>query len=573
MINLRAQKSVLLVFVLLLIILTFSAQAADRKPNDVLLSTMQGELDRATAELGKLNPAPYFLSYQVQDETIAVAAGGEGALLSSLRTRRRAVDVITHVGTPALDNTHENSRPSAIHTGSLATDDDPNAIARELWRLTYQGYRNASNAYLNVKTQTAVNAKEEDTSDDFSQEKPQVHLDYSAPPPLPNQLQLESLVRKYSARFRNYPFVYVSAVLISAENSQTHQVNNEGTRLVYPGQFVRLAIQAQTRADDGMDLMRVDTFQADSLSNLPGEAEIFPKIDKMAADLKALRGAPVAEPFDGPALLSGRSAAVFFHEVLGHRLEGQRQRGEGEGRTFAKKIGVKVLPDFLTVSDNPTLRKLNTVDLSGWYEYDDEGVPAQAVDLIKNGVLTNYLMARMPIEGFAHSNGHGRSQAGMIPVGRQGNLIVTSSRSMSDLELRRNFIEEIKKKSKPYGLYFEDIEGGFTMTQSGLPQAFQVLPVMVWKVFADGRPDELVRGVDIVGTPLTAMNGILMTGDKAAVFDGICGAESGAVPVAAVAPAMLFSEIEVQKRGHSLNRPPILPPPDVTSSAGKGGQQ
>jgi predicted Zn-dependent protease len=201
-------------------------------------------------------------------------------------------------------------------------------------------------------------------------------------------------------------------------------------------------------------------------------------------------------------------------------------------------------------------------------------VPAQAVDLIKNGVLTNYLMARMPIEGFLHSNGHGRSQSGMIPVGRQGNLIVTSSHSVSDRELRQRFIEEIKKKSKPYGLYFEDIEGGFTLTQSQLPQAFQVLPVMVWKVFADGRPDELVRGVDIVGTPLTAMNGILMTGDKAAVFDGICGAESGAVPVAAVAPAMLFSEIEVQKRGHSLNRPPILPPPDATvSSGGKGGQQ
>ena len=572
MIKLRPYNSVLVLF-LSLLTPTFSAQAADKKPaGDALLSTMQRELDRAKTELGKLNPAPYFLSYQVQDETVGVAVGGDGALLSSVRARRRAVDVVTHVGTPALDNTHENSRPSAIHAGSLATDDDPNAIARELWRLTYQGYRNAAKAYLNVKTQTAVNAKEEDTSADFSQEKPQVHLDYTPPALLPNQAQLESLVRQYSGHFRSFPFVYSSAVLISIQSNRTHQINTEGTRLVYPAQLVRLAIQAQTRADDGMDLIRVETFQADSLGNLPGEAEIVSKIDKMAADLKALRGAPVAEPFDGPALLSGRSAAVFFHEVLGHRLEGQRQRGEGEGRTFAKKIGEKVLPEFLTVSDNPTLRKLGPVDLSGWYEYDDEGVPAQAVDLIKNGVLTNYLMARMPIEGFSHSNGHGRSQAGMIPVGRQGNLIVTSSHSLSDAELRQRFIEEIKKKSKPYGLYFEDIEGGFTLTQSRLPQAFQVLPVMVWKVYADGRPDELVRGVDIVGTPLTAMNGILMTGDKPAVFDGVCGAESGAVPVAAVAPAMLFSEIEVQKRGHSLSRPPILPPPDVSTS-GKGGQQ
>lgn len=567
MINLR----VYLLPLLLLTTLAPSTKTAD-KPKDVVMDTMQRELDRATTELGKLSPAPYFLSYDVQDESYSIAAGADGALLTSLQTRRRAVDVITHVGSPALDNTHEASRPSAIHSGSLATDDDPNAIARELWRLTYLGYRNAAKAYLNVKTRTAVNAKEEDTSADFSQEKPQVHLDYATPAALPTQAQLESLVRKYSARFRNYPYVYTSAVLISAQNGRTHQINNEGTRLVYPSQLVRMAIQAQTRADDGMDLIRVETFQGESLANLPGEAEIAARIDKMAADLKALRAAPVAEPFDGPALLSGRSAAVFFHEVLGHRLEGQRQRGEGEGRTFAKKIGEKVLPDFLTVLDNPTLHALNGVDLSGWYQYDDEGVPAESVDLIKNGVLQNYLMARMPIEGFAHSNGHGRSQVGMIPVGRQGNLIVSSSHTVSDAELRQKFIEEIKKKSKPYGLYFEDIEGGFTLTQSSLPQAFQILPVMVWKVYADGRPDELVRGVDIVGTPLTAMNGILLTGDKAAVFDGICGAESGAVPVAAVAPAMLFSEIEVQKRGHSLTRPPILPPPSSAVS-GKGGQQ
>jgi predicted Zn-dependent protease len=558
-------------------------QAADAKPagakseskqKDILLTTMQQELQRATTELGKVTPSPYFLSYEVQDQSYAVAFGEQGTLVSSLRARRRTADVITHVGTAALDNTHESSRTSAIHSGELATDDDPNAIARELWRLTYQGYRNAAKSFLNVKTQTTVNAKEEDTSADFSEEKPQVHLDYTSPVQLEDQAKLEALVRKYSGRFRNYPYIYQSAVIISSTNGQTHLVNNEGTRLVYPHQLVRLAIQAVTRADDGMELMRVETFQADSLAQLPGEAEIDAKIEKMAADIKALRTAALAEPYDGPALLSGRAAAVFFHEVLGHRLEGQRQRGEDEGRTFAKKIGEKVLPDFLTVADDPTVRTMGGVDLSGSYDYDNEGMPAQRVDLIKNGVLSNYLMARMPIEGFAHSNGHGRAQAGYMPVGRQGNLIVTSTQKGTDAELRQRLIEEVKKRNKPYGLYFEDIEGGFTLTQAGTPQAFQVLPVMVWRVYADGRPDELVRGVDIVGTPLTAMDGIVMTGDRPAVFDGVCGAESGGVPVAAVAPAMLFSEIEVQKRGHALDRPPLLPPPDLTATnVGKGGEQ
>jgi len=558
--------------VLLLFSLFCAPATAQNKPNDILLAAMQQELQRAKTELGKVTPAPYFLSYEVQDQNYAMVVASDGGLVTSLRTRRRSVDVITHVGSPALDNTHEESRTSAIQSGALATDDDPDAISRELWRLTYQGYRDAAKAYLNVKTKTAVNAKEEDTSPDFSLEKPEVHLDYRAPASQAEQVKLEELARKYSEQFRKYPLIYKSVVLLTSNVGQTRLVNSEGSRLVYPNQLVRLAILAETRAEDGMELMRVETFQADTLAKIPPEAEISAKVEKIAKDIYALRSAPLAEPYDGPALLSGRAAAVFFHEVLGHRLEGQRQRGEHEGRTFAKKIGERVLPEFLTVFDDPTQRALGGTDLSGWYEFDNEGVPAQRVDLVKNGVLTNYLMARMPIDGVSHSNGHGRAQAGFVPVGRQGNLIVSSTRTATDPELRQRLLEEIKKKGKPYGLYFEDIEGGFTLTESRAPQLFQILPVMVWRVYADGRPDELVRGVDIVGTPLTAMGGILLTGEKTAVFDGVCGAESGGVPVAAAAPAMLFSEIEVQKRGHSLTRPPILPPPDAAASQPQGGR-
>jgi len=253
---------------------------------------------------------------------------------------------------------------------------------------------------------------------------------------------------------------------------------------------------------------------------------------------------------------------VFFHEVLGHRLEGHRQRGENEGQTFTKKVNQQVLPEFLSVTDDPTLRTLNGVDLSGWYEFDDEGMPASRVEVIKDGVLKNFLMSRIPVRDFASSNGHGRSHSGLMPTGRQGNLIVTSTRTANDADLRKKLIHEIKKQGKPYGLYFTDIQGGFTLTQRSLPQAFEVLPVMVWRVYPDGRPDELVRGVDIVGTPLAALSRIELTGDKIEVFNGICGAESGSIPVSAAAPAMLFSEIEVQKRASSLTRPPTLPKPE-----------
>jgi len=530
---------------------------------DPLLSTMQAEMQRAQGSLGKLDPAPYFLSYSVYDESIVLAIGSQGSLVNSTAARRPAVDVSMRIGAPALDNAHAENRASARTSGSLPLEDDRNAIAHELWRLTYEEYRKASKAYLNVKTNTQVHAQEEDTSPDFSEEKPPTHVDYKDVAPTPDQRAMENFAREYSARFRNYPYIYSSMVMITAQKTRFHFLSTEGNHVVAPNAFIRVAIEAETRAEDGMELMRVETFQAESLSHLPPESEIAARVEKVATDLKALREAPLAEPFDGPALLSGRAAGVFFHEVLGHRLEGHRQRGEQEGQTFTKKVGQSVLPEFLSVVDDPTQRQMNGMDLGGWYEFDDEGMPATRVEVIKDGILKNFLMSRMPIKNFANSNGHGRSQPGLMPTGRQGNLIVTSSRTVKDSELRQKLIDEVKKQSKPYGLYFEDIQGGFTLTQRAMPQAFQVLPVLVWRVYADGRPDELVRGIDIVGTPLAALNRILLTGEKTEIFNGMCGAESGQVPVAAAAPAMLFSEIEVQKRAHSLNRPPILPAPSA----------
>jgi predicted Zn-dependent protease len=475
--------------------------------------------------------------------------------------------VILRVGAPALDNTHGENRASAISSGVLPLEDDPDAIARELWRITCEEYRKSSRAYATAKTGTQVQAQEEDSSPDFSQESTQTHLNYSNIAPVPDQQKLEALARQYSSYFRKYPYVYNSVVLATIERTQSRYISSEGTRVVMPGATVRISISAETRADDGMELMRVETFQAETLEQLPPQAEVAARAEKMASDLKALRAAPVAEPFDGPALLSGRSTAVFFHEVLGHRLEGHRQRGEKEGQTFTKKVNQPILPEFLSVSDDPTRHALDGVLLSGWYEYDNEGMPAARVDVIQNGVLKNFLMSRTPIKDFDKSNGHGRSQPGLMSTGRQGNLIVTSTKTVKDSELRQKLKDEIKKQGKPYGLYFEDIQGGFTLTQRSQTQAFQVLPVMVWRVYPDERPDELVRGVDIVGTPLAAMERILLTGDKIAVFNGMCGAESGSVPVSAAAPAMLFSDIEVQKRAHSLNRPPILPPPGFEESA------
>jgi len=553
--------AILLVLVSLLGQRPLHAQEAPAATDNLLLATMEKELHRGQAELAKQDPAPYFTSYNVTDGESLLILGAEGGILSSTRARHRAADVSMRIGTPALDNTHDQERQSGITSGQLPQRDDPDAIARVLWRLTYEQYRKARQAYTNVKTKTAVRAKDEDDSPDFSQEKPSTYIETTPSAAFPEQKAWEEIARRYSAYFRRYPQVEESVVFLTAERDHSYLVSTEGTKIVTADAIFRLMIQAETRADDGMQLMRVETFQFSDPAKFPSEAEVAASVQKMASDLSALRAAPLAEPYNGPALLSGRAAAVFFHEVLGHRVEGQRQRGRDEGQTFTKKVNEKILPEFLSVADDPTLHTLAGTELSGFYRYDDEGIPASRVEVVKDGILKNFLMGRLPVKNFSNSNGHGRAQAGLMPVGRQGNLIVTSSKTIPDAQLRSRFLEEIKKQGKPYGLYFEDIQGGFTLTTRELPQAFQVLPVMVWRVYADGRPDELVRGVDIVGTPLTVLTEIAATGDTTSVFNGICGAESGSVPVSAAAPAMLFSGMEVQKRKYGDARPPILPPP------------
>jgi TldD protein len=536
------------------------------KTVDPVLHTMQTELNRAKTDLAKSDPAPYFLSYTVNDQDLVVIAGSYGGLLTDSVVKRRSADVTMRVGSPEMDNTHGQSRSSGMTSGMLPLDGDADATSRVLWELTDRAYKRAAPAYMNVKTNKAVQAEEEDKSPDFSKEQSKVHVGEKLTSPAFNRREWEEEIRRLSGSFRKYPDVYYATVMLQVSNANSRMVTSEGSEIATPGASVRLVMEAQTRADDGMDLLRVETFQAPAASGLPNEAELDKKIERMAEDLTALRNAPVAEPYAGPAILSGRAAAVFFHEVLGHRLEGHRQRDEEEGQTFTKKVGQEVLPKFLSIADDPTKKEIAGVKLAGTYEYDNEGVPAQRVEVIQDGVLKNFLMSRMPIKGFETSNGHGRNQPGLMPTGRQGNLIVSSTQTVPETELRGKLVEEVKKQGKPYGLYFDDIQGGFTLTTRSLPQSFQVLPVIVYKVYADGRPDELVRGVDIVGTPLAALTRIVTTGDKQHVFNGVCGAESGSVPVSAVAPAMLFSEMEVQKQAHGRERPPILPPPGLDNT-------
>ena len=585
---------------------TFAAAPAKGpvKPDSVLLDTMQAELARAMSSLGTTaqpvaspgvaqpaaapltgvptgpldgalaslpqpTPKPYFVSYSVADADQFSMTAAFGAITGGRSGHVRNADVEVRLGTPAEDNTHGDHRNSALSTIPMPLTDDRAAIARSLWFATNRGYARALDAYLKVKTEQQVRAREEDVSADFSKQTPATTV-LPPSPPLDLTDTVRSAwadrIRELSGIFKQYPDVLFSNVALEASTETDYFVSSEGSRVATPSHVARLIVVARTRAVDGMDLFRAETFEADTLAHLPDQHAVLAKTVAMAKNLEALRAAPITEPFNGPAILSGRASAVFFHEVLGHRLEGQRQRGDEEGQTFTKLLGKPILPTFLSVADDPTLSTFEGHPLSGHYSFDDEGQPAHRVDLIKNGVLETFLMSRQPIASFSSSNGHGRAESGHMPTGRQGNLIVTSTKTVSDTQLRQLLIDEAKKQGKPYGLFFEDISSGFAVTNRRSPQAFSVMPLVVYRVFVDGRPDELVRGVSIVGTPQAALNRILATDDHQDIFNGICGAESGQIPVSAVAPAMLVSEIETQRLAQGNDRPPILPPPPAEST-------
>jgi TldD protein len=549
-----------------------AAAPASAQPQ-VMLDSMSSELSRAMGSLGSSTdsqqPKPYFLSYSVADTDSLNIVAQYGAIVSSNESRRRTADVQMRIGTRDQDNTHGDHRNSALTTIPLPLNDDRPAIERSLWFATNRGYAQALDSYLKVKTEQQVRAKEEDGSPDFSQEQPRTAILSAAPPLVVDKAAWETRVRDISNIFQQYPDIFFDTVMLQASTETDYFVSSEGAKIITPNHVARLIVLARTRAADGMDLFRAETFEADASSGLPDQKTIIDKTTAMAKNLVALRSAPVTEPFNGPAILSGRASAVFFHEVLGHRLEGQRQRGDEEGQTFTKFLGKPILPSFISVADDPTLKDFDGTPLSGHYEYDDEGQQARRVDLIKDGVLETFLMSRLPITSVSSSNGHGRAETGRMPTGRQGNLIVSSSKTVSDTELRQMLIDEAKKQGKPYGLYFEDISSGFAVTTRRSPQAFQVIPLVVYRVYVDGRPDELVRGVSIVGTPQAALSSITATSDKQDVFNGICGAESGSIPVSAVAPAMLVTSIETQRQAQGTARPPILPPPPTSGKGAK----
>lgn len=523
-------------------------------------------MDREFAVLSALPEHPaYYLAYLVGESRTFQARARWGTLTGRNEDIRRQLDIDLRVGSPELDNTH-NREGAGQGAGLVTMQQDAAALRSDLWFATERSYRQAVEDYIKISAERAVRVREEDPSPDFCAAP---KAEYWAPACrlAEDGGEWEDRIRRISAVFRGFPAVLESWAEYSAGCETRRFVNSEGSNIRQSRFLLEVLLQAQVRAEDGMNFTLYRHYVGREPGDLPAEKELESEAREMASTLTALSTAPPVDPYIGPAILSGRAAAVLFHEVLGHRLEGHRQKDEDASQTFTKKLGKRILPAFISIFSDPTLERIDGVPLMGFYRFDDEGVAGRRVPLVEKGVLRSFMMSRSPISGFSESNGHGRKELGHLAIGRQSNLIVSAHATSTVKELRRKLIELCRKQGRPYGLIFDEIEGGFTFTGRVIPNAFNVMPVVVRRVYADGRPDELVRGVDLIGTPLSTLERIVAAGDDVGVFNGYCGAESGYVPVSAASPSLLVAEVEVQRKQKDRERLPLLDPPSWVSGS------
>ncbi len=514
---------------------------------------------------------PYFLAYRVNDSLSQSYTVNKGGVIEDKGGASRYLGVEVRVGNSKFDNTHpmrENldfTNWDGYQNVRLPMEPEGPLAERALKVATDYAFRAAKDQFIKIQANVKVRPEENDTGLDFAPNPVAQHRDPDLKP-LPERKSLDSLfskLRQASRIFANRPHLYTSQIEFNYRKVQKLLVNSDGTAITHDETLGNIGLYVETKADDGMILwLTKDFFFKEIPLDFPMDS-VVQAANLLLARLDSLRTAPVMETFVGPVILENIAAAVFTHEVFGHRVEGHRQKAVDEGQTFVSKINQSLTAPFVTIVDDPTLEYEGQVPLNGFYRYDDEGVSARRTLLMENGVFKDFLFSRSVLSPKGVSNGHGRGMLGLAPTARMGNTILQASKTVPASSLRDSLKAILHRTGKPYGLLLHDISGGFTYTGRDLPQSFRVEPLYVSQIFADGRPDRVVRGVDAVGTPLVSLKQIAAVGDDPAVFNGFCGAESGWIPVSAIAPSILLESMEFESRAKDQNLPPILPPPEV----------
>lgn len=345
-------------------------------------------------------------------------------------------------------------------------------------------------------------------------------------------------------------------------------INSEGTIIIDSGETTQIIMSVDMGSDDNILYNNRKVFNVKNCDLLPSEDQLRLYAKTMIEELRAILKSPQQEAGTYPTIVDGENFGVIVHEAIGHSLEAMRSDDEvdeedsSQSLTFQDKIEQKVAPDFLSIIDDPTLP-----GSTASYKYDEEGVLAQKVILIKDGILKNYLHSRetagkmgVRSKKMVKSNGHARSETIKIPTPRMSNIIVESSNQVSMNELKKMLIEECKRQNKPYGLILRGSLGGFVEGQASY---FHTFPRDVFRLYPDGR-EELVHGVYLVSTPYQLLENIVTTSGDYQVFSGYCGAESGNVASTQTAPDAFIKSVEfgrIPRTKENTILPPLSLPP------------
>jgi TldD protein len=527
---------------------------------DVVMKAMSDELKRSMSELQlKDLERPYFVQYIVVDEEEYSGQASFGALTSWERTRQRVLQVQVRVGSYQLDNSEfvaGRGESSITQPAQTAMDNDYRALRHALWLATDSAYKQSAEM-LARKRAFLQNKTQDDQPPDFSREAPTQTIKARESLKIDTN-DLQARLRDWSRIFRSFPEIQRSRIGVVIRLTHRYLVNSEGTRLLQPAQLHMVEAEASAQASDGMQITQSLPWYAKSFDALPPSKQIENSIRQMAEDLKVVRSAPVLkEDYSGPVLLTGSASPDFFARILAANLTGQRgpisERMQQAARTseLLDRMNRPILPAYLSVHDDPALQQFDREPLIGYYDIDDQGVPAQRVSLVESGILTNLLMARRPLPGRLQSNGHGRSGYPGRETAQISNLVVTADQGKSYDELKQALIRMCREERLSHGIVIKALG----------PVSGGLLPVLIYTVnIADGK-EEMVRGVNPAAFPVRSLRHIQAAGNQMIVVNRLMGTPGAETPVSVIAPAVLLEEMELKRFSGTQQKPSILTAP------------
>ena len=504
-------------------------------------------------------PVPYYVGITATRSSDREDDCRMGALDARAAQSQSFVVGDVRVGGYALDN--YPPAPPGNFLGFPVNLSDAFALRYGLWRALDAAYKSAAASFLRKQALRAVRGKAEYDTDDFSREPPRVRLEPA--PALPwTGRELADACREGSAAFRSTPNLLSAGSRVIESDFWSRLRDSEGSQVDFGGRYAEVDLNASERAADGLEVRASRSLVVVSSADFPSASAIRSDAKAVLSDLALLKVARTTSPFDAPALLDPSiSGAIIM--ALGKRLSGEDLRNPYGAQIFQDKLGTRVLPRGITLEDDPTLASFGGVLLAGHYAYDDQGMPAQKVVLVQDGILKNFLLSRHPIIGFPHSNGHGRGAPGYWITGFPGSLILRARKPLDRAKLVALLRRECLKRGKPYGILAEHLIGLSQNEQASGEGSIRVVCEMVYLVNARTGNLTLIRNLDLVGTPLYILNNILAVGSNQRVENSV----ADGVPVSAVAPSLLLSDVETQRSDESPQKGPVLPPPPAPQSA------